>query len=266
MTSVQPGDVIFSFVQQQIRAIAIAQTKAYDASRPTEFDAEGVWENVGWRVDANYQELDEPLSIPAVADLLVPLLPRERSPLTRNRTGVQGYLFQLPPEAGSFLLHRLNEALPTLDGVGAADHNISSAIASLSIPETEKLAIIQSRVGQGKFRDDLINFWGGTCAVTGVGLLSLLRASHIKPWRHSNNVERLDLFNGLLLAPSHDAAFDSGLIAFADDGAMLISAAVSVALLKRIGIDISASLRRTDPQHFPDLQYHREKIFIDRIS
>jgi hypothetical protein len=261
MTYVQPGDVIFSFVQQQIRAIALAKTAAYDAPQPAEFGAGDVWESLGWRVDANYQELDEPLSIPSVADQLEPLLPTERSPLTVNRTGVQGYLFNLPPEAGAFLLNQLNETLPALDGVGATDHDISLAIASLDIPETEKQAIIQSRVGQGKFREKLIDYWGSTCAVTGVALLPLLRASHIKPWRDSNNAERLDPFNGLLLAPSHDAAFDSGLISFTDDGAMLVSSGVSAEQLKRIGVDPSASLRQTEPAHLPYLEYHRAHVF-----
>jgi hypothetical protein len=36
--------------------------------------------------------------------------------------------------------------------------------------------------------------------------------------------ERLDVFNGLLLAVHLDAAFDAALISFADDGALMISA------------------------------------------
>ncbi|MEL0138269.1 MAG: HNH endonuclease signature motif containing protein [Halieaceae bacterium] len=264
MTHVQPGDVIFSFVDKQIQAISLAGTAAYGASQPAEFRAAGVWKGLGWRVDASYQELSHPISIPAVADQLEPLLPSEYSPLTVNRTGVQGYLFSVPPEAGEFLLDRVNEKLTELVGVTAADHDISQAITSLDISETEKQAIIQSRVGQGKFRKKLVDYWRGTCAVTGVALLPLLRASHIRPWRHSNNVERLDPFNGLLLSPSHDAAFDSGLISFANDGSMLISSTASVEQLLRIGVDLSAPLRQTDPAHFPYLEYHRAYIFGKR--
>jgi len=110
-----------------------------------------------------------------------------------------------------------------LDGVYAKDHDILAAIGLLPSPKTETQAIIQSRVGQGKFLKKLINYWGGTCVVTAVALLPLLRASHIKPWPDSNNAELPDAYNGLLLTPSYDAAFNSGLISFFDDGSTLLS-------------------------------------------
>jgi putative restriction endonuclease len=62
----------------------------------------------------------------------------------------------------------------------------------------------------------------------------------------------------------HDAAFDSGLISFANDGSMLISSTASVEQLLRIGVDPSAPLRQTDPAHFPYLEYHRAYIFGKR--
>jgi len=37
-------------------------------------------------------------------------------------------------------------------------------------------------------------------------------ASHIKPWRDSNNRERLDPRNGVAACPVHDSAFDTGLL------------------------------------------------------
>lgn len=184
-----------------------------------------------------------------------------RSPLTVNRTGVQGYLFSIPPGAGKFLLDHVNETLPNIHGVGAADHNISTAIGFSDIGATEKKAIIQSRVGQGKFRDLLIEYWSGTCAITGTTSRPMLRASHIKPWRDSNNAERLDPFNGLLLAPSHDAAFDAGLISFADTGSMLVSSEISEDQLLRIGINPTATLRKTERLHFSYLEHHRSHVF-----
>jgi putative restriction endonuclease len=51
----------------------------------------------------------------------------------------------------------------------------------------------------------------------------ILRASRIKPWRLSDNRERLDSFNGLLLAAHLDAAFDSGFVTFKEDGAIAAS-------------------------------------------
>lgn len=68
---------------------------------------------------------------------------------------------------------------------------------SQSLKDTEKKAIVLSRIGQGTFRKELINYWG-CCSVSGITSTWILIASHIKPWRVSNNNERLDVYNGLL--------------------------------------------------------------------
>ena len=39
-------------------------------------------------------------------------------------------------------------------------------------------------------------------------------ASHTKPWSACTHVERLDPFNGLMLTPNLDGAFDGGLVTF----------------------------------------------------
>lgn len=47
--------------------------------------------------------------------------------------------------------------------------------------------------------------------ITHVSNPAYLIASHITPWRHATNVERLSAHNGLLLAPQADFLFDRGL-------------------------------------------------------
>lgn len=91
------------------------------------------------------------------------------------------------------------------------------------LKETTREALIQARIGQGAFRRDVDQLWGGSCAVTGCGVREALRASHVKPWRAANNKERLDPQNGLLLVADLDALFDTGLISFDDDGHVLVS-------------------------------------------
>jgi hypothetical protein len=71
--------------------------------------------------------------------------------------------------------------------------------------ETTRSVIAQARVGQGRFRRDLMVLWEGRCAVTGCDVPEALRASHCKPWRDSTHAERLDPTNGLLLSASLDA-------------------------------------------------------------
>jgi hypothetical protein len=88
-----------------------------------------------------------------------------------------------------------------------------------AIPDiTERKEMRKARVGQGRFRQVLLELWGSRCAVTGVEMPSLLTASHIKPWRSASNAERLDPHNGLLVLPQYDRLFDRGFISFSDDG------------------------------------------------
>jgi hypothetical protein len=137
---------------------------------------------------------------------------------------------------------------------------LSSEPGGTEMPITEKQALIQARRGQGKFREGVLSFWGN-CAVTECCELTLLRASHIKPWKQSENYERLDRYNGLLLAPNLDAAFDKGLITFGDDGQIIISPSLKAADRKALGIRPSCRLRRISPNHSSYLQYHRSYVF-----
>ena len=82
--------------------------------------------------------------------------------------------------------------------------------------ETERDVLAKARIGQGRFRADLVAAWrkGETCALTGLPIPEMLVASHIKPWRDSSNVERLDPMNGLLLVAHADSLFDRYLMSF----------------------------------------------------
>lgn len=126
--------------------------------------------------------------------------------------------------------------------------------------ETERLVVM--RVGQDIFREALMDYWGGSCAVTGVIEPRLLRASHIKPWaRCETDAERLDVHNGLLLAAHLDAAFDAGLISFATDGTILLSPRFSSLDRVKLGIHEGLVLKRIGYGHLANLRWHRENLF-----
>lgn len=63
-----------------------------------------------------------------------------------------------------------------------------------------KEALVQARIGQGAYRADLMKVWNDRCAVTACAIPEMLRASHVKTWRVSDNAERLDSENGLILS------------------------------------------------------------------
>jgi hypothetical protein len=140
----------------------------------------------------------------------------------------------------------------------SAEEDIARAHEQLAqVGETTRSALIQARRGQGQYRQNLIVVWG-KCAVTGCAHLDLLRASHIKPWRDSSPEERLDKFNGLLLTPNLDAAFDRGFIGFDDDGQMLISAALSVESVAHLGITQGLRLSHVYAENRSYLAFHRK--------
>ena len=127
---------------------------------------------------------------------------------------------------------------------------------------TEAERLVVQRIGQNLFREALIDFWQGRCAVTGLDVVPLLRASHIKPWAScASDEERLDVFNGLLLAPHLDALFDGGWISFADDGRMLVSDLLLEAARSRLGLANWTGLARVSKAHQPYLEHHRFSVF-----
>jgi putative restriction endonuclease len=81
-------------------------------------------------------------------------------------------------------------------------------------PETERIMVAAARVVRP----------------AAFGARRMLLAGHIKPWRHSSHRERLDLSNGLAACPSHDVAFDTGLLTVEDDLRIRLSASLSEAV------------------------------------
>jgi putative restriction endonuclease len=83
--------------------------------------------------------------------------------------------------------------------------------------QTERILLAAARVGQHLFAQGVLTNCGQRCVFCGLqpasfGARRMLVAGHIKPWKDSTSTERMDLRNGLAACPSHDVAFDAGLI------------------------------------------------------
>ena len=127
---------------------------------------------------------------------------------------------------------------------------------------TEAERLVVQRVGQDVFRRGLFEYWDGRCAITGLAVPELLRASHIKPWAACNtDAERLDVFNGILLAAHLDAAFDAGFITVAEGGTVLVSNALHIEARSLLGLDGSLRVQGLHRAHERYLPSHRVKIF-----
>ena len=131
---------------------------------------------------------------------------------------------------------------------------------------TEAERLVVQRVGQNIFRDGLLDLWEGRCAATGLAMPELLRASHIKPWADcETDAERLDVYNGFLLAPHLDAAFDRGFITLSDDGAFVTSDALDGAARAILGLDGLLHVRGLTEGHRLYLIWHRKWVFRARV-
>lgn len=138
------------------------------------------------------------------------------------------------------------------------ESDIDTILSDDNVLETEKSNLIKSRIGQGVFRQRLIAFWGG-CSVTGYKDPVMLVASHIKPWCASTNAERLDRYNGLLLLPTLDRAFDSGLITFGEEGRIMISPQLESPDLLPVSPAMGVRLHSAHSEY---MQFHRTRVFI----
>jgi hypothetical protein len=255
MAEVQPGDIVLSSVERKIVATSVTKSAAYPSEQPDPQDAE-FWAGDGRRVDVAYADLPEPFPVDDLSDLFS-LLSGDGGPLASDGRGKQGYLFAVNPTAAQQVLERIGHRVDV-------DQILASAVeADGPGPVTTADRTQKVRVGQQKFREGVIKLWGGRCAVTGVSDQRLLIASHIKSWRLSNDKERLDPYNGLLLEAGLDRLFDEGLITFEDNGSISISRQVSESDRKALGLSADLHLNTVQEKTKAYLAFHRVNIFIE---
>ncbi|MCB9201531.1 MAG: HNH endonuclease [Flavobacteriales bacterium] len=131
------------------------------------------------------------------------------------------------------------------------------------IKNTSKIIQQTIRVGQEKFRRSLLDEIS-FCPITGITDKRILTASHIKPWRVSNNVERLDKYNGFIFSPTIDKIFDIGLISFENDKSLLVSKSLDKLNIVSIGIEPKRIYEKLPlDNRVQYLEYHRNFIFLD---
>ena len=150
--------------------------------------------------------------------------------------------------------YRLSISLPTVPLV-AFEHETADLPRTT---EAERLVVM--RVGQEIFRKALMDYWNGTCPLTGITDPALLRASHIVPWAECETDSlRLDVYNGFLLSSLWDAVFDAGLVSFRSNGTPIVSSALSINALHALRLNESLLLSGITPAHDLMLARHRAR-------
>jgi len=177
----------------------------------------------------------------ALAEVLIGLVGQEVAPITLLATKVKPV---------------------SMDDLDSWERKMEQAVVDDPlIPETDRLAIIRARKGQGLFKERVGRI-ESKCRITGVENPVHLVASHCKPWRDSTNEERLNGENGLLLTPSIDHLFDRGFIGFEDNGRLIISPVAHRPSLQRMGIDttkaVNVGVFTSGQKQF--LDFHRNAV------
>ena len=192
--------------------------------------------------------------------------------LSIDHAGVAAEIGKVPasPVAGpglvTFLLATLPQRHGALDRVYKLAMSLPDApltrfrIKTKELPQTtEAERLVVQRVGQDIFRQALLDYWGGRCPLTGITEPALLRASHIVPWADCADEQRLDVHNGLLLSSLWDAAFDAGLVSFAEDGRALASPRLDTIARNVLALEMAPPLRGLRDGHRVNLALHRAR-------
>lgn len=158
------------------------------------------------------------------------------------------------------LMRRAAQIALSLPDAPLLEYQHLAAAATIEATEVERLAKL--RIGQSVYRKALLALWDERCAVTGLAMPALLRASHARPWSMcESDQQRLDPFNGLLLTPNLDALFDDGWISFDVDGAMIVSPLLDASARAAFLDDLPQRLRWVANEHLPYLAFHRANVF-----
>lgn len=109
MTKIKKGDIIFSVYKRKIVSVNIALDSYVESDRPKTFDKLELWENEGWLVKVEYNELTKPISIDDNIEEILKLCPDKYSPFNETGRGNQGYLYDIGRELGDYLMELILE-------------------------------------------------------------------------------------------------------------------------------------------------------------
>ena len=271
LIAVQPGDVIFSFGDGVVGAVGVALGRAREAPDPAPIERTGKKRKAvfGRQLPVRFIELKQPLSTMAHANEIATVLPVKDPPLRATGIGLRGVYLSALPDAMVLVLRRLlggqvedaEEKLRTSVGSELLDDRAEDVLRMRSdLNPVAKENLLRARRGQGLYRRNLEEIEGG-CRLTHLLDRRHLVASHIKPWRESDDREKLDGYNGLLFSPHVAHLFDRGYITFTDIGLVLVSRHLNPRVLTVWHLSPAPRIEPFRPEQCVYLDYHRREVF-----
>jgi hypothetical protein len=255
------GDIVFSFAKGKIGHVGVVDAEATLAPKP-DYAADTAWDEEGWMLPVTFMALTPPIDPREHLDAIERYRPESHSPIQANGHGTMNYLSAISDDFGNELL-KIASVSPAQLATSATEDDVLDDLDAIArdatTSPTVRLQLSNARIGQGAFRKRVLAM-EPACRVTSIAVPSLLRASHIKPWRESTNAERLDGANGLMLAPHIDLLFDRHLISFTDDGGLIVSKKIDPSVLRGWHIANSAISGPFNDRQKVYLSVHRERL------
>jgi hypothetical protein len=266
----QPGEVVYVHSGGRIGMLGLVAGPAFPARQITAGSRRGARRGAaGWRLPVHYEELLQPLRPKDHLAALKALLPAQHSPLRASGDANSTvYLARIDERVASLLRRLLGGQVeelmlmaPTLRSAERADDVAEHALrARPGIDAGTRKRLLAARRGLGVYREN-VERCEQACRLSGLLDRRHLRARHIKPWRESNDREKLDGSNGLLLSPHFDQLFERGLISFEDDGELKVARHLNPAVLLAWGVALPRNVGAFNPGQCYYLAYHRLKVF-----
>jgi len=297
VSRVLPGDVVLLCALGTLSAVGVALATAMEAAAPGSDDlplgsgkpvtrgssskstgngsrrgANGraaMRPDTGWLVPVRFAELSVPLSVEDRCAEFIAVLPKKHSPLRASGLWNQHVRLAAVSESVMALLDRLLDgeagrlvnAIRESAGRGLAEDAQEALLQQRKdLDPSRKTALLKARYGQGLYRAN-VEAKEHACRITGVLDRRHLRAVHIKPWSDCNDQEKLDGFNGFLMSPHVAHLFGRGYISFADDGSVLVSDDLNLAVLASWWIELPRSAGELTSEQRRYLDYHRSEVF-----
>ena len=263
LSRIVPGDIVFAHTHGLIAAIGVALERTRAAPDPKGADG------YGWLVPVRFARVNEPLRLKDhVSDIKRHCRARQ-SPLrgagSASTTAPLVALSETDAQLLRRLLHGQVQDLEQRIAVETDGRLAEQAIEEriwqrTDIGPADKRHLSCARIGVGVFRENVERI-ETACRVTGILDRRYLRATHIKPWKDSDDREKIDGSNGLLLSPHIIHLFDRGHIAFADDGTLMISRHLNPYVCKAWSLEhpMLPHVFRAEQRAY--LNYHRTHVF-----
>lgn len=210
-------------------------------------------------VPVRYFGLAVPVGVEETTLRLRGVLPAFDSPLAPEAAGRETNVLPVSETVAQRLVALAADAEPMSASIGEA---MAEAISVGDLPEGEKTDLVEARLGFGRFSEDVRALWGGSCCATGVSVEAMVHVSAIKPWVYATNDERLDAENGLPFVPTWTLVFMNGLIAFDDEGTLLLSGDLPAEEARKAGIDPAFRLAVKGDRQRSYLAWHRANVFV----